>query len=240
MKNGTHNPGAWALPAWKKIAPFQVFGDYAPMQGFRLVVAVGPTSEALTSVLESRAGETPMLDPDLARATMRAGLGLLRSGVGQFAYANSEQALVLVRPDLGARAGSAPAIENQLVSMFAARLSLLCGRELAVQARIYEFPDITVVRRALSTLVEEVEDTTPLRSSIWLGAQLRGRGQPFHPSMLETIEEQTSLLRSHGIDMDTLPGWWWRGIAAQVGQGGAVEVYDELPPGDAFGQLVPD
>src|SRR5262249_11839881 len=133
-----------------------------------------------------------------------------------------------------------PAIENELVSMFAARLSLLCGRELAVQASIYEFPDITVVRRALSTLVEEVEETTPLRSSIWLGAQLRGRGQPFHPSMLETIEEQTSLLRGHGIDMDTLPSWWWRGIAAHVGQGGEVEVFDELPGGEAFGQLVPD
>ena len=53
-------------------------------------------------------------------------------------------------------------------------------------------------------------------------------------------ETRAYLARSHGIDMDTLPSWWWRGIAAQVGQGGAVEVYDELPPGDAFGQLVPD
>jgi hypothetical protein len=240
MKNGSHNPGAWGLSAWNKIGAFQVFGDYAPMQGFRLVIAVGPTQAALTELLEARANENPWLDPDLARANMRAGLGLLRVGVGDFVYANAEQALVLVRGDVGQKTGTAVSLQAQLVSAYAARLSLLCGRELSVQARLFEFPDLTVVRRALSTLVEEVEDTTPHRSSVWLGAQLRGRGQAFHPSMLETIEEQTSLLRSHGIDMDSLPGWWWRGVAAHAKRGGAVQIYDELPHGDAFGSLVPD
>lgn len=240
MNNGSHNPGAWALPAWGKIGAFQVFGDYAPMPGFRIVVAVGPTSEVLTTLLESRAGEVPWLDPDLARASVRAGLGLLRAGIGEFVYANAEQALVLVGHDAGARAGSAVAIQSRIVSMYAARLALLCGRELPVQARMFEFPDITVVRRALSALVEDVEETTPLRSSIWLGAQMRGRGQQFHPSMIETIEEQTSLLRGHGIDMDSLPSWWWRGVAAQLGRGGSVQIFDELPHGDEFGDLVPE
>ncbi len=240
MNNGNHNPGAWASPAWGKIGAFQVFGDYAPMPGFRIVVAVGPTSEVLTQLLESRASDVPWLDPDLARANMRAGLGLLRSGVGEFVYANIEQALVLLSHDASARAGTAVAIQSRIVSMYAARLALLSGRELPVQARMFEFPDITVVRRALSAIVEDVEETTPRRSSIWLGAQMRGRGQQFHPSMIETIEEQTSLLRGHGIDMDSLPGWWWRGVAAHQGRGGALQVFDELPHGDEFGELVPE
>ncbi|MFO0633754.1 MAG: hypothetical protein U0168_12970 [Nannocystaceae bacterium] len=240
MKNGSHNPGSWSLPAWSRIGAFQVFGDYTAMSGFRLVIAVGPSSNALTELLEGRANDAAWLDPDLARASIRAGLGLLRAGVGDFVYANAEQTLVLVRRDLSARAGSALAVQSQLVSSYAARLSLLCGRELSVQARIFEFPDITVVRRALATLVEEIEETTPLRSSIWLGAQLRGRGQPFHPSMVETLEEQTSLLRGHGIDMDSLPAWWWRGVAAQLGDGGALRVFDDLPHGEAFGELVPE
>jgi hypothetical protein len=58
--------------------------------------------------------------------------------------------------------------------------------------------------------------------------------------MVETLEEQTSLLQSNGIDMDALPPWWWRGIAAQVKPDGEIEVFDELPPGEDFGRLVPD
>ncbi|MBK6917185.1 MAG: hypothetical protein IPH07_07280 [Deltaproteobacteria bacterium] len=240
MKNGSHNPGAWSLPAWSRIGAFQVFGDYAAMPGFRVVVALGPSSQALTELLEARATASAWLDPELARANLRAGLGLMRGGVGDFVYANAEQTMVLVRRELSARAGAAVALQSQLVSQYAARLSLLCGRELSVQARIFEFPDLTVVRRAMATVVEETEETTPLRSSIWLGAQLRGRGQPFHPSMVETIEEQTSLLRGHGIDMDSLPAWWWRGVAAQRVEGGAPRLFDDLPHGEAFGELVPE
>lgn len=240
MKNGLHNPGAWNLPAWSRIGAFEVFGDYAPMPGFRLMVAIGPTQTALTEALEQRATDAVWLDPDLARATMRAGLGLLRGGLTEFVYANAEQTMAVLRPERSNRAGTVVATSAQLVSGYAARLSLLCGREMALQARVFELPDVTVVRRALGSLVEDVEDTTPLRSSLWLGAQLRGRGQAFHPSMVETLEEQTSLLRGQGIDMDTLPAWWWRGVAAHVDPQGALRVYDELPQGEAFGELVPE
>jgi hypothetical protein len=240
MKNGIHNPGAWNLPAWSRIGAFEVFGDYAPMPGFRVMIAVGPTQAALTEALEHRAADSAWLDPDLARATMRAGLGLLRGTVAEFVYANAEQTMVVLRAERSAAVGAAMTLSAQLVSGFASRLALLCGREMTLQARVFEVPDVTIVRRALGALVEDVEDSTPRRSSLWLGAQLRGRGQAFHPSMVETLEEQTSLLRGHGIDMDTLPPWWWRGVAAHVDAAGSLRVYDDLPHGDAFGDLVPE
>jgi len=120
-------------------------------------------------------------------------------------------------------------------------LSLLVGQPVSARARIYEVPDLEIARRGLVALAEDVEEATPLRSAMWLGAQLQGRGQPFHPSMVETLEEQSHLLRSNGIDMDALPAWWWRGMAAAINKGdteGGVEVYDELPSGDELGNLV--
>jgi hypothetical protein len=232
--------GSMTLEAWRKFAAFQVFGDYAPMTGFRLVMQLGAQSSGLHAALEQRAIEQSTLDPELARVHLRAGLGLAQSGLATFVYATPEDVVAVVRPDVVGSAGTAVEIQNQLLGRFSARLALLAGREIPAQARIYEFPDLVVVRRALCALQEEVEETTPLRSSLWLGSQLRGRGQAFHPSMLETLEEQTSLLTTHGIDMDALPSWWWRGIAASVDAGGAVEIYDELPMGEAFGELVPE
>jgi len=135
-------------------------------------------------------------------------------------------------------AGAPAPIQNELVSMFAARLSLLLGDELTAVGCIYELPDLSVVRRAFAVMLEDTEEATPHRSSLWLGAQLKGRGQAFHPSMIETLEEQSSLLQGNGIDMDSLPGWWWRGMAALRRANGTIEVVDEVPSGDAFAALV--
>lgn len=232
MQNGT-------LEAWKKFAAFEVFGDYSPMNGFRLVVKVAARVEALYSTLEVRAPDSDLLDPHLARWVLRAGLGLSRSGLASFVYATPEDVLVVVRGD--ALRGRSPLfIHDQLLSLYTARLSLLAGRELPASGQIFEFPDVVVIRKAIVALVEDVEQATPMRSSIWLGAQLRGRGQAFHPSMVETLEEQTSLLQSNGVDMNALPAWWWRGIAASVRPDGSVEVYDELPSGEALAALIRD
>lgn len=230
--------GTPTLQAWKKFSAFEVFGDYRPMTGFRLVIKVGADHDALAEAIERRAGRSELLDPQLASSVMRAGLGLARSGLVSFVYATCENAVVLVRPEAVTAQRSPLEVQNQLLAMFTARLALLTSVEVGSQGHIYEFPDVAIVRRALSTLAEEVEESTPLRSSIWLGAQLRGKGQPFHRSMIETLEEQTSLLQSNGIDMDALPPWWWRGIAAQVGSDGGIEVIDELPTGDEFGRLI--
>lgn len=234
MLNGTAQ-----LEAWKKIAAFEVFGDYAPVDGSRLLIKVGPQSATLDRVLEARAGGSELLDPSFAQWMLRAGLGLSQSGQVSFVYATPVEAVCLVRPDVVQGAGAVLPIQSRLLSGFTARLSLLAGTEVPAVAQLFEFPDVAVVRRAMSRLVEDVEESTPLRSSLWLGAQLRGRGQPFHPSMLETLEEQTSLLQSNGIDMDALPAWWWRGIAAAVRPDGSVDIYDDLPAGDAVGELVP-
>lgn len=232
--------GSITLEAWRKFAAFQVFGDYAPLVGFRLVVQVRAQQAALHGALEQRATQQETLDPGLARLHLRAGLGLAQSGLVTFVYATPEDVVVVVRPEVVGPAGTPVEIQNQLLARFTARLSLLAGREFPGEANIYEFPDVVVVRRALCALQEEVEETTPLRSSLWLGSQLRGRGQPFHASMLETLEEQTSLLQTNGVDMDGLPSWWWRGVAAAVGADGEVAIFDELPTGEAFGDLVPE
>jgi hypothetical protein len=40
--------------------------------------------------------------------------------------------------------------------------------------------------------------------------------------------------------MDSLPSWWWRGVAAITGDDGDIEVVDDLPSGHDFAQLVPE
>lgn len=228
------------LQAWNDFSAFEVFGDYMPMAGFRMVVKVEVRPDQLGQLLGERSEEHDLLDPELALSMMRAGLGLVGSGLVSFAYATCEGCLVVIRPDLQVEPGHALLLENRIVSMFASRLSLLVGREFQTVGQIFEFPDIQIIRRALSRLVEAIEENTPLRSSLWLGSQLRGRGQTVSPTMFATLEEQTSLLTSHGIDMDALPSWWWRGIAAAIGRDGSVQVSDELPHGDEFGALIPD
>lgn len=224
------------LPTWKKFAAFQVFGDYVPLAGARILVQIGADSEGLTELLKRRAPSQAFLDPELARANLRAGLGLLRTGLVSFAYATVEEVIVMLRPEIE----GAPApidLHGRLVSEYASMLSLLVGHPVSAGSRIYEVPDLEVARRGLVALAEDVEEATPLRSAMWLGAQLQGRGQPFHPSMVETLEEQSHLLQTHGIDMDALPAWWWRGMAAAITKGGT-EVYDELPSGNELGNLV--
>lgn len=226
-----------ALPTWKKFAAFQVFGDYAPMRGFRVLVRVGSDPEALLETLEQRADAQDLLDPELARANLRAGLGLLRTGLVSFAYATVEEVVVVLHREASDGEGAPFDAQTRLVADYSAAVSLLLGRPMPVSACIYEVPDLEVARRALVSLAADVEEATPLRSALWLGAQLRGRGQPFHPSMVETLEEQSHLLQTHGIDMDALPAWWWRGIAATHDARG-IQIHDELPSGDELGKLV--
>ena len=224
------------LPTWKKFAAFEVFGDYSPTPGFRVLVRIGAKPDRLRELLEKRAPSSDVLDPDLARAHLRAGLGLLRTGLVRFAYATTEEVIVILNPD-ATQNGASVEVQSRLVSDYSSALSLLLGQPICANACIYELPDIAVARRGLVALAEDVEEATPLRSAMWLGAQLQGRGQPFHPSMVETLEEQSHLLQSNGIDMDALPAWWWRGMAA-VSNGSGVDVYDELPSGDELGRLV--
>lgn len=227
----------YGLPTWKKLDAFQVFGDYAPMQGFRVLVQVGAEPQALLGALERRATAQERLDPALAQASLRAGLGLLRTGLVRFAYATVEEVVVMLHAESSESEGAVLEAHNRLLSEYTSALSLLLGQVVATGARLYEVPDVEVARRALVSLAGDVEEATPLRSAMWLGAQLRGRGEPFHPSMVETLEEQSHLLQTHGIDMDALPSWWWRGVVARHGSAG-IEVFDELPGGEELGGLM--
>jgi len=236
MQNGAFDVHA----AWNRFSAFQVLGDHMPMTGFRLVLQIAADPARLDALLEARATNSDPLDPELARATLRAGLAVVRSDSVSFVYAAPEEAVALLRPNSVKGVGRSLEVHDQLVSLVAARLALLVGEEIPVHARIYEFPDLGVARRAFCGVLEAIEEATPLRSAMRLGAQLRGRGEPFHPSMIETLEEQTALLQGGGIDMEALPPWWWRGVAARPAANGDVRVFDDLPSGDEFAALIND
>jgi hypothetical protein len=224
--------------SWQGFSSFQVFGDHVPTGGVFQVVNIAADPERLSAALETRASGSAPLDPQLAQAVLRAGLGLMQSGSVSFVYANTEGVTALIKSEAVAEAGKSMEVHDHLVSIFAARVALLAGRELPVAARAYEFPDLGVVRQAFVSALDTLEESTMTRCANRIGAQMRGRGEPFHPSMTESLEEQMHLLEDKGVDMESLPPWWWRGVAARASDAG-VEVFDELPAGDDFGTLVP-
>lgn len=223
--------------SWRGFSAFQVFGDHVPMSGFVLVARIYADPAAMVRLLASRAESSVPLDPEVGMACVRAGMGLARSGSVSFIYANADETIALIRAGVVEEVGQSLSVHDRLVSLYAARLAMVLGTEVPVFGDIYEFPNLTVARRAYLSALESLEESTPLRCSIRLGAQLQGRGEPFHHSMVESIEEQTALLEANGVDMESLPGWWWRGVAASVSTDG-VDVHEELPAGDAFEALV--
>lgn len=226
--------------AWHKFSPFQVFDDHAPMGGFRLVMQIAPVAATLDRAVEARASASVPLDPDLASLAIRAGLGLIRSGVASFVYATPEEVMLLVGKDACSSAGASMAVHDRLVSSFSARLSLLSGHELPATGRIYEFPDLDVTRKAFRTVQDAVVTGALRRAAVRLATQMRAREEAFDPKMLDDPEEQTELLRSNGVQLDELPPWWVGGVAARVRADGSVEVFDDLPLGDGFATLVHD
>ena len=225
---------------WGKFSAFRVLGDHEPMPGFRLVMQFAPRPEAVTRLLEQRARSSDALDSELARLTVRAGIGLLQSHNVSFAYANAEEVVALIRPDAVGRMGSSLAVYEQLLSMYSARLAVLLGEELHVHGHIFEFPDLGIARRAFLAAQEWVEEGTPQRSARRLGSQMRGQGQAFHAATVESAEGQLQLLRGAGVDLDQLPAWWSRGIAARFRSDGGVELYDDVPHGAELAALVSD
>jgi hypothetical protein len=227
--------------SWNAFSAFQVFGDHVPMDGFSLVVRIVADPDALERLIASRASEQPPLDPELAVFMVRAGLGLIRSPAVSFVYANPDETVVVLRSEVVHEVGQSLEVHDHLISSWAARMALLSGESLPISGQVYELPDLGVVRKAIRNVVESHEEGTPMRSAKWLGAQLRGRGQPFHSSMVETIEEQVHLLEQHGVSMDSLPNWWWRGLAVRSLDAlnpDQVQLWPQLPTGDALGAIV--
>jgi hypothetical protein len=227
--------------SWNAFSAFQVFGDHVPMDGFSLVVRISADVDALERLIASRAPEQAALDPMLAVLMIRAGLGLIRSPAVSFVYANPDETIVLLRSDVVHDVGQSLEVHDHLISNWAARMALLSGESLPISGRVYEFPDLGVVRKAFRSAVESHEEATPIRSAKRLGAQLRGRGQPFHASMVETLEEQAHLLEENGVRLDGLPNWWWRGLAARsldVLNPDQVRLWPQLPSGDALAAII--
>ena len=229
---------ARANATWNKFSAFRVLGDHEPMPGFRLVMQLAPTSESVARVLAARAGKAEALDPDFAKAMVRAGVGALHSQFVSFAYATAEEVVLLIRADAVTRVGSSLAVYDRLVSSYAARVALILGEEVVITGSIFEFPDLGIAQKAFIAAQEWVEEATPLRSA-WRVAQqhqAQGRGA----AAVDTLDGQTSVLRSAGVDLERLPGWWWRGIAARMRADGGVELYDEVPSGADFAALITD
>jgi hypothetical protein len=227
--------------SWNAFSAFQVFGDHVPMDGFSLVVRISADVDAVERLLASRASQQGALDPELAVLMVRAGLGLVRSPAVSFVYANPDETVVLLRSDVVHDVGQSLEVHDHLISSWAARMALLSGVSLPVSGRVYEFPDLGVVRKAVRSAVEQHEEATPQRSARRLGVQLRGRGEPFHSSMVETLEEQVHLLEEHGVRMDGLPNWWWRGLAARSLDAldpDKVQLWPQLPTGDALAAII--
>jgi hypothetical protein len=227
--------------SWNAFSAFQVFGDHVPMDGFSLVVRISADVDAVERLLASRAAQQDALDPELAVLMVRAGLGLVRSPAVSFVYANPDETVVLLRSEVVHDVGQSLEVHDHLISSWAARMALLSGVSLPVSGRVYEFPDLGVVRKAVRSAVEQHEEATPLRSARRLGVQLRGRGEPFHSSMVETLEEQVHLLEEHGVRMDGLPNWWWRGLAARSLDAldpDKVQLWPQLPTGDALAAII--
>jgi hypothetical protein len=226
------------VASWNGFAAFRLFAQQVPAGDDRLVMRLSVVPLHVEQLLSERAVDASALDPELSKAIVRAGLALARVPDVRFVYANTEEAVVLVEPGAVGRPGRALAVHDELISTFAGRLALLLGREVAVQSHVYGLPDAEAVRKAFSSALEAVEEATPARCTARLVAQMQGRGEPFHPSMVETLEEQVQLLEERGVDLERLPAWWWRGVAARPGADG-VELFDELPQADEFARLVP-
>ncbi len=229
MKNGNNG--------WSGFSAFQVFGDHVPMDGFKLVVRISLDPDQVRDVIAERAQSQAPLDPDFARCLLRAGLGLMQTGLVSFVYASGCEVVVVLLPDAVLSVGESLHIHDRIVTQYAASLALLVGKVIPAIGEVYEFPNVGVVRKAVVALQSTLEETTPSRSAHWIGAQMRGRREAFHPSMVETLEEQMAILQANGVDLESLPLWWWRGMAVRR-NGPEVEVFDELPDGEELGALI--
>ncbi len=229
-----------ANQTWSKFSAFRVLGDHEPMPGFRLVMQFAPDPASVGRVLASRARNADAIDSELARVTIRSGIGLLQSRNVSFVYSNPEEVVALIRSDAVSRMNSSMAVYEQLLSMFSARMALLLGEEVVVHGRIYEFPDLGIARRAFISALEWLEDGASVRAAMRVGSQMRGLGKNVDLQTVASIEGQNNLLRAAGVDLESLPGWWWRGIAARFRGDGGVELYDDVPGGADFAALIAD
>lgn len=223
--------------AWQSFSAFQVFADHVPVAGSALMLRLVPDVPSMAACLSARAPNADPLDPEFTQMVIRAGLALAQvDGVG-LVYASGHETCIVIDTSRVSMIGQSLLVHDFLVSRFAARLAVLSGMEIAVSGTLYEFPSSTVVRKALAASLEGVESSAPWRAAFYVGSQVMGRGGNFDPASIQSLEGQHGILDAAGVDLDALPAWWRRGLAARSSEE-VVELFDQLNDAEALAALV--
>lgn len=223
---------------WQSFSAFQIYGDHVPMEGFRLMLRLAPDIQSMAACISERAKEKPPLDPEFSQAVIRAGASLAQVHGVSFVYATAQECVVVLSPSTVTEVGQSLLVHDFLVSRFSARLARLTGVEIAITGSVFEFPNDGVVRKALAASLTSVEGSSGWRAAFYVGSQVLGRGGAFDPAQIQTPEGQQAVLDAAGVDLEALPAWWLRGIAARS-TADSVELFDQVPDAEALGQLLP-
>lgn len=225
--------------AWQPFTAFQVYSDHVPMDGFRLVVRLVPDMQSMAACISERAKGAGPLDPVFSQAVIRAGVALAQIDGIDLVYASAQECTVVLSRGSVSMVGQSMLVHDFLVSRYAARLARLTEREIAVSGMLFEVPNDAVVRKALSASLNGVEVSAPWRAALYVGSQVLGRGGSFDPTSIGTLQGQRDVLAAAQVDLEALPAWWRRGLAARNNVD-SVELFDQIPDGDSLGQLLLD
>lgn len=223
--------------AWQPFTAFQVYADHVPVDGFRLLIRLVPDVQSMAACISERASDAGPLDPVFSQAVIRAGVALAQIDGIDLVYASAQECTVVLSRGSVSMVGQSMLVHDFLVSRYSARLARLTGREIAVSGTLFEVPNNAVVRKALAASLKGVEVNAPWRAALYVGSQVLGRGGNFDPTTIGTVAGQHEVLSAAQVDLDALPGWWRRGLAARNNVD-SVELFDELPDGESLGQLL--
>jgi hypothetical protein len=223
--------------AWQSFTAFQVFADHVPVAGSAMMLRLIPDIPSMATCLSARAPNADPLDPEFTQMVIRAGLALAQVDGVSLVYSSGLEACVVIETDRVQMVGQSLLIHDFLVSRYAARLAVLSGMEIAVSGTLYEFPTHAVVRKALGASLAGVVSSAPWRAAFYVGSQVMGRGGDFDPASIQTLDGQKGILEAAGVDLEALPAWWSRGLAARSNED-VVELFDQLNDPDALANLV--
>jgi tRNA(His) 5'-end guanylyltransferase len=207
-------------------ASFEVFAESQLVEGF-----------FLAGHLRLR-GTGTAADPEAAKALVKTAAHLLGASLGAvYAYAATGEIDVILRPNLPLP--SPRGLLAQLAGQASAKHSLLHGRLITFDVRLYEFPRADLLQTYFRWRQEEAE--ARLLDEICAEA-LASAGK--EPSTLVGMasEEKQELLRRAGVDWEALAPWQRRGAGLYLGDGsgadGDLVVESELPGGDTYQQFL--
>ena len=219
---------------WGPLEDHLVFGSQVPDASHPLIFRLCPEVGFLGALLNERASNEPVVDPQLARTWIRAGLDVAMSGISIFAWGCTDEMIYLLRPGLVRREGDAFALVGLVLSRVASSIGARLGREFPVYGEVYEFCDrmaaIPSISAAQSLAVRDAAAGAAMRV-----AYQRDEGEQLLARLEATRPE--AYLSAAGVDSKQLPAWWTHGLAVRRSEHG-MELIDPVPTGDAFVQAV--